>query len=82
MVVDEGSEIEGDDDLSTDPYSNLKFGLITNCLMARTRSRYGPYTAIQPTSTFSSMRAATGRQLKQSVKVFHSLMLYRRLHSS
>jgi hypothetical protein len=28
---------------------------------------------------FSSMMAATGRQLKQSVKVFHSLMLYRRL---
>lgn len=31
---------------------------------------------------FSSMMAAMGRQLKQSVKVFHSLMLYRRLHSS
>jgi hypothetical protein len=28
---------------------------------------------------FSSTIAATGRQLKQSVKVFHSLMLYRRL---
>jgi len=28
---------------------------------------------------FSSMMAAIGRQLKQSVKVFHSLMLYRRL---
>lgn len=28
---------------------------------------------------FSSMIAAIGRQLKQSVKVFHSLMLYRRL---
>lgn len=28
---------------------------------------------------FSSMTAAIGRQLKQSVKVFHSLMLYRRL---
>lgn len=26
--------------------------------------------------------AATGKQLKQSVKVFQSLMLYRRLHSS
>eukprot|EP00732_Lithocolla_globosa_P002780 Lithocolla_globosa_v1_NODE_1947_length_2245_cov_434.685845.p3 type:complete len:108 gc:universal NODE_1947_length_2245_cov_434.685845:1457-1780(+) len=31
---------------------------------------------------FSSITAAMGRQLKQSVKVFHSLMLYRRLHSS
>lgn len=31
---------------------------------------------------FSSMIAAMGRQLKQSVNVFHSLMLYRRLHSS
>ncbi len=31
---------------------------------------------------FSSIIAAMGRQLKQSVKVFHSLMLYRRLHSS
>jgi hypothetical protein len=38
-------------------------------------------TAQQP-HTFSSMRAATGKQLKQSVKVLHSLMLYRRLHSS
>lgn len=28
---------------------------------------------------FSSTMAATGKQLKQSVKVFHSLMLYRRL---
>lgn len=28
---------------------------------------------------FSSTMAATGRQLKQSVNVFHSLMLYRRL---
>lgn len=28
---------------------------------------------------FSSMIAATGRQLKQSVKVFHNFMLYRRL---
>jgi len=28
---------------------------------------------------FSSMMAAMGRQLKQSVKVFHSLMLYLRL---
>ena len=28
---------------------------------------------------FSSTMAATGRQLKQSVKVFHNLMLYRRL---
>ena len=28
---------------------------------------------------FSSIMAAMGRQLKQSVKVFHSLMLYRRL---
>ncbi len=28
---------------------------------------------------FSSMSAATGRQLKQSVKVFQILMLYRRL---
>lgn len=25
---------------------------------------------------FSSITAATGRQLKQSVKIFHSLMLY------
>lgn len=31
---------------------------------------------------FSSMMAAIGRQLKQSVNVFHNLMLYRRLHSS
>ena len=31
---------------------------------------------------FSSMIAAMGRQLKQSVNVFHSLMLYLRLHSS
>jgi hypothetical protein len=28
---------------------------------------------------FSSMMAAIGKQLKQSVKVFHSLILYRRL---
>ena len=28
---------------------------------------------------FSSMMAAMGRQLKQSVKVFHNLMLYLRL---
>ena len=28
---------------------------------------------------FSSIMAAIGRQLKQSVKVFHSLILYRRL---
>jgi hypothetical protein len=28
---------------------------------------------------FSSIMAAMGRQLKQSVKVFHNLMLYRRL---
>lgn len=28
---------------------------------------------------FSSMIAAMGRQLKQSVKVFHNLMLYLRL---
>jgi len=35
-----------------------------------------------PSATFSSTSAATGRQLKQSVKVFQSLMLYRRLHSS
>ena len=31
---------------------------------------------------FSSMMAAMGRQLKQSVNVFHSLMLYRRLPAS
>lgn len=31
---------------------------------------------------FSSIIAAIGKQLKQSVKVFHSLMLYLRLHSS
>ena len=31
---------------------------------------------------FSSMMAAMGKQLKASVNVFHSLMLYRRLHSS
>ena len=31
---------------------------------------------------FSSMMAAIGKQLKQSVKVFHSLMLYLLLHSS
>ncbi len=31
---------------------------------------------------FSSTSAATGRQLKQSVNVFQSRMLYRRLHSS
>ena len=31
---------------------------------------------------FSSTMAATGRQLKQSVKVFHNLMLYLLLHSS
>jgi hypothetical protein len=31
---------------------------------------------------FSSMMAAIGKQLKQSVNVFHSLMLYLRLHSS
>lgn len=31
---------------------------------------------------FSSMMAAMGRQLKHSVKVFHSLTLYRRLPSS
>ena len=31
---------------------------------------------------FSSTMAATGRQLKQSMKVFQSLMLYLRLHSS
>ena len=31
---------------------------------------------------FSSMMAAMGRQLKQSVNVFQSLMLYLRLHSS
>lgn len=31
---------------------------------------------------FSSIIAAIGKQLKQSVNVFHSLMLYRRLHSS
>ena len=31
---------------------------------------------------FSSMIAAIGRQLKQSVKVFQSLMLYLLLHSS
>lgn len=30
----------------------------------------------------SSIRAATGRQLKQSVNAFHSLTLKRRLHSS
>lgn len=28
---------------------------------------------------FSSITAAIGRQLKQSVKIFHSLILYRRL---
>merc|ERR1719150_3525679 len=31
---------------------------------------------------FSSTIAAMGRQLKQSVKVFHNLILYRLLHSS
>lgn len=31
---------------------------------------------------FSSMMAAMGKQLKQSVNVFHSLILYLRLHSS
>ena len=31
---------------------------------------------------FSSMIAAMGKQLKQSVKVFHSLILYLLLHSS
>ena len=31
---------------------------------------------------FSSTTAATGKQLKQSVNVFHNLMEYRRLHSS
>jgi hypothetical protein len=31
---------------------------------------------------FSSMMAAIGRQLKQSVNVFHNLMLYRRLPES
>ena len=30
----------------------------------------------------ATLIAAIGRQLKQSVNVFHSLMLYRRLHSS
>ena len=32
--------------------------------------------------TFSSTKAATGKQLKQSVNVFQRRMLYRRLHSS
>lgn len=31
---------------------------------------------------FYSPMAATGKQLKQSVNVFHNLMLYRLLHSS
>lgn len=31
---------------------------------------------------FSSIMAAIGKQLKQSVNVFQSLMLYRLLHSS
>lgn len=31
---------------------------------------------------FSSIIAAIGKQLKQSVNVFHNLILYRRLHSS
>src|SRR5271169_5699035 len=31
---------------------------------------------------FSSMTAATGMQLNKSVKVFHSFLLYRVLHSS
>jgi hypothetical protein len=39
-------------------------------------------TTMHTKKFFSSMTAATGKQLKQSVKVFQSLMLYRRLHSS
>ena len=41
-----------------------------------------PPARSQMRRTFSSTSAATGRQLKQSVNVFHSRMLYRRLHSS
>ena len=38
-------------------------------------------TTVMPL-TFSSTKAATGKQLKQSVNVFQRRMLYRRLHSS
>jgi len=62
---------------SASPVSGTSVGLITRLICSiLCRSGDSPPCIVK---IFSSMIAAMGRQLKQSVKVFHSLMLYRRL---
>lgn len=51
------------------------------CVCALDRSQMNCLMRLPPwqQKIFSSTMAATGKQLKQSVKVFHSFMLYRLL---
>jgi hypothetical protein len=59
------------------PVSGTSVGLITLRICSiLCRSGLNPPCIVK---IFSSMMAAMGRQLKQSVKVFHNLILYRRL---
>ena len=59
------------------PVSGTSVGLMTLRICSMDwRSGLRPPCIVK---IFSSMMAAMGRQLKQSVNVFHSLMLYRRL---
>ena len=71
-------EIFGDDTEKADaPVSGTSVGLMTLRICSIDwRSGDNPPCMV---NIFSSMMAAMGRQLKQSVNVFHSLMLYRRL---
>lgn len=59
------------------PVSGTSVGLMTRRICSiDCRSGLRPPCIV---NIFSSMIAAIGKQLKQSVNVFHSLMLYRRL---
>ena len=62
------------------PVSGTSVGLMTLRICSiDCRSGLSPPCIV---NIFSSMMAAIGRQLKQSVNVFHSLILYRRLPAS
>lgn len=62
------------------PVSGTSVGLMTLLICSMLcRSGERPPCMVK---IFSSMMAAMGRQLKQSVNVFQSLMLNLRLHSS
>ena len=62
------------------PVSGTSVGLIILLIQSRLLSSGDRPPCMH--RIFSSIIAAIGRQLKQSVKVFHNLMLYLLLHSS